>query len=348
MRTNALSTLSFWSAPRTGVARMQADIARGNEELVTGRFADVGLVLGSRAGITVGLRQKSAELAALRDGNAGTALRLSTSQAALKQMQESADTALKTLTGLPEDKRAGALKAMAANQLAGLTGLLNTSVDGQFVFGGTNTGRAPITAYTASPAAPAKAAVDAAFLKAFGVTQESAGAGTITADALSAFLDGPFQDLFDDASWAADWSGAGTAPLTSQISLTETVQSSASANAPAFRKLAMAYVMASDLGASNLSAAAQAVLGDRVAKGLSEASGGLVALQADLGRSQAAITAANTRLDAQKSLFANQIGQMEGVDTAEAKTRVDRLSTQVQISYALTAQLRQLSLVAYI
>ncbi|KQT81991.1 flagellar biosynthesis protein FlgL [Methylobacterium sp. Leaf465] len=349
MRTNALSTLSFWNTPRIGVARMQSDMAQANQEIVTGRYADVGLALGSRTGLAVGLRQKSAELAALRDSNNAASLRLGTSQAVLKQIQDGADATLTALTGVPEDKRAGVLKDMAANRLGTLTALLNTSAGGQYVFGGTRTAAAPMSTYATSPASPAKTAVDAAFRAAFGLSQDSAGVSAITEGDMAAFLDGPaFQGLFAEASWGTTWSAAGTAPLTNQISLSETVETSASANAPALRKLAMAYVMASELGSANLSAAAQGVLTTRVAGLLGEASKGLITLQADLGRSQAAIAAANTRLGSQTSLLDAQIMDMEGVDRAEAKTRVDRLSTQVQISYALTAQLRQLSLVNYL
>jgi flagellar hook-associated protein 3 FlgL len=349
MRTNALSTLSFWNTPRIGVARMQADMAQANQEIVTGRYADVGLALGSRTGLAVGLRQKTAELGALRDSNNAASLRLGTSQAVLKQIQAGADDTLKALTGVPEDKRAGVLRDMAANGLSSLTALLNTSAGGQFVFGGDRTAQAPMAPYATSPASPAKSAVDAAFRAAFGMSQDSPGVSAISETDMAAFLDGPaFQGLFDEASWGTTWSAAGTAPLTNQISLSETVETSASANAPALRKLAMAYVMASDLGSDTLSAAAQSVLTTRVAGLLGEASKGLITLQADLGRSQAAITAANTRLESQTSLLASQIADMEGVDQAEAKTRVDRLSTQVQISYALTAQLRQLSLVNYL
>ena len=81
---------------------------------------------------------------------------------------------------------------------------------------------------------------------------------------------------------------------------------------------------------------------------LGRASGGLVAIQADLGRVQARITDANTRMDAQKALLSSEITWLEAVDPAEAKSRVDGLTTQIQMSYSLTAQLRQLSLVAYI
>lgn len=348
MRTNAISTLSFWNTPRTGVSRMQADLADANQELVSGRYADVGLQLGSRTSLALGLRQTSAQIAALRDGNDATGVRLSTTQAALKQMQAGADATLKTLNGVPIAQRASAVQDLAATQLAALTASLNTAAGGQFVFGGVNTGQVPVATYAGTPASAAKIAVDKAFKDTFGFAQNDPAASTITGSQMKAFLDGPFATLFDASGWNANWSGASDRTLDSRVSLTETLKTSASANAPALRHLAMAYVMASDLGLTSLSADAQTVATDRVISAVGSASSGLVATQADLGRSQAAITDANTRLDAQKTLIATQINGMEGVDQAEAKSRVDRLTTQVQVSYSLTAQLRQLSLVSYL
>lgn len=348
MRTNAISTLSFWNTPRTGASRMQADLADANQELVSGRYADVGRTLGSRTSLALSLRQTSAQIVTLRDGNDATSLRLSSTQAALKQIQAGADATLKILNGVPVAQRAAAVRDAAANQLAALSASLNTSAGGQFVFGGTNTGQIPLATYAGTPASAAKTAVDGAFQTAFGFAQNDPAASTITATQMKAFLDGPFAALFDASGWASKWSDASDRTIDSRISLTETVQTSASANDPAVRQLAMAYVMASDLGLSSLSPDVQAVATDKVIGLLGAASSGLVAAQADLGRSQAAITDANTRLDAQKTLIATQIGGMEGVDQAEAKSRVDRLTTQIQVSYSLTAQLRQLSLVSYL
>ncbi|KQO51578.1 flagellar hook-associated family protein [Methylobacterium sp. Leaf85] len=345
MRTNAISTLSLWNAPRTGVARMQAELARANEEVVTGRYADVGLQLGSRTGQTIGLRQKIAELAALRDGNGPTAMRLATAQAALKQIQSAADDTLKVLNGVPSNQRAALVKQAASTQLAAMTAALNTSVGGQFVFGGTNTGQPPVSGTAATAAS---ASVDAALMARYGVPQANLVLGSITGGEMSAFLDNEFATQFDAAHWSAGWSSAGSQPLTSRISLTETVPSSASANAEPLRKLAMAYTLASALDLTKLSPDAQSVATDRIVGLLGEASGGLIGMQADLGRSEAAITDANTRLDSQKALITTRIGDMEGVDTAETKTRIDHLTTQIQISYALTSQLRQLSLVSYL
>ncbi|MCJ2083895.1 flagellar hook-associated family protein [Methylobacterium sp. J-090] len=338
MRTNATSTLSLWNAPRAGAQRMQTEIAQGTKELATGRYADVGLQLGSGTGLALGLRQQSAELQALKDGNAGAFLRLSTTQAALQQIQAAADSTLKTLVGVPAADRASVVKDAATSQLAALTAVLNTTADGQFVFGGTNTATTPMTAYVTGSAA--KTAVDAAFA--------SAGGTAMTAAQMKSFLaeGGPLDTLFSGAGWQ-NLSKASDTTLDSRISLSETVETSATANAAAFRKLAMAYV-ASGLDLSSLPADVQAVATDRVAGLLGEASKGLVAIQANLGRSQARITDANTRLDAQKALLAKQVLSMEGIDQAETKTRIDQLTTQVQISYSLTSQLRQLSLVSYL
>lgn len=350
MRTNAISTANLWNSPRMGVARAQAEIATANQELVTGRHADMGLALGSRTGAAFILRQKLAELTALRDGNDTTSLRLSSSQTVLQQIQSGADATLKTLIGAPPDQRAEIVRKAATSQLAALTAALNTSAGGQSIFGGTNTLESPMAVYAGTPSSTAKQAVDAVFAFQLG-TRGSAALATVTAVQMSSFLaepNGAFATLFNDANWALNWSDASDTTIDSQISLTDRVQTSVSANAAAVRDVAKALVIASDLDLSSFSAEAQDVAFERIADLLGSASKGLVALQADLGRSQATITDANTRMEAQRTLLTKQIGQLEGVDVAEAKTRIDQLTTQVQISYSLTSQLRQLSLVNYL
>lgn len=345
MKTNAISTASLWNAPRTGVSRMQSDIANANKELVTGRHADVTLTLGSRTGAALGLRQTTAELTALRDGNDTTSLRLSTTQTILQQIQAGADATLKTITGAPSAQRAEIVRDAARSQLPALTAALNITAGGQSIFGGINTLETPVTTYGGAT----KTGVDAAFTAAFGA-RGNAGLSAVTPATMEAFLapGGPIASLFDATAWQTNWSNASDKAIDSRISLTETVETSASANASPIRALAMAYVMASDLDLSSFPADVQEVASNRIAGLLGAASKGLVDMQADLGRSQAKITDANTRLEAQRTLLATQIGGMESVDPAEAKTRIDQLTTQVQISYSLTSELRQLSLVAYL
>ena len=71
---------------------------------------------------------------------------------------------------------------------------------------------------------------------------------TITAAQMQTFLDTTFDAEFASPAWNANWSTASDQTMRSRISTTEIVDTSVSANEPAFRKLAMAYTMLSDLG----------------------------------------------------------------------------------------------------
>lgn len=342
MTTGFISSLNLWNAPRTGAARLQGELADATREIATGRHADVGATLGAGVTETFGLRRQGAVLAALAQSNAAASLRLDTSQTALQAIQADADAALKELTGLPADKRAGAIAAASATRLAALTAALNTSAGGQYVFGGTDSGAAPLAAYEGNPTSAAKAAVQGALAAAF-----PGGTANSTASQMTAFLDGLHASLFDGTGWSR-WSGASDRALDSRISLTETVTTSASANAAPLRDLAMAYVIGSGIGLSGFSADAQAAATARMGDLLGSASRGLVTMQADLGRAQSRIADADARMTQQRALLTGRLGALESVDPAEAKSRVDALTTQIQMSYGLTAQLRSLSLINYV
>ncbi|MBK3397459.1 MULTISPECIES: flagellar hook-associated family protein [Methylobacterium] len=344
MTTSYISSLSLWNLPRSASGRLQAEIANATKEIADGRYADVGLAIGGQVGRSLSLRQSAAEIAALKDGNGLTASRINASQANLQQMQKAADARLATLTGLPADQRVAAMAASADDTLATLTGLLNATSNGQSLFSGTNTGASPIRD---GAAAAAKTNAVAAFQSAFGFPPSDARTADLTAAQIQGFLEGTVAAQFADPNWGTTWSQASSTAITSRISLTETVTTSVGANETAFRQLAEAALVSS-LGMTGLSAEAQAVVSNRAMSLLSKGSAGLVSLQADLGRAQARITDANARLDAQSALVTKEIAGLEAVDPAEAKTRLNAATTQLQMSYSLTAQLQGLSLLKYI
>ncbi|AWN49901.1 flagellar hook-associated family protein [Methylobacterium terrae] len=344
MTTSYISSLSLWNAPRSGAAKLQSEIADATREIAEGRYADVGLALGGQVSRSLSLRQSAAEIAVLKDGNGVTALRLGASQGTLQQMQKSADATFASLTGLTADKRVAAMAASADDTLASLTALLNTKATGQALFAGTNTGTGPIRD---DAAANAKANAAAAFKLAFGFPPGDARSATLTASQIQNFLEGTVAAQFADPNWGTTWSQASGTAVTSRISLSETVTTSVTADAAPFRQLAQAAVVAG-LGLTGLSAEAQDVVSGRVMGLLSKGSAGLVSLQADLGRSQSRLADANTRLDAQADLITKEIARLEAVDPAEAKTRLNAATTQLQMSYSLTAQLQELSLLKYV
>jgi flagellar hook-associated protein 3 FlgL len=106
--------------------------------------------------------------------------------------------------------------------------------------------------------------------------------------------------------------------------------------------------MTLDIGISGLNDETRGYLVNRVIATIGEGVSGVTELQAELGTVQNKIDDANERMSLQKSFLDERITNYEAVDPAEAKIRVDQLSTQIQTSYSLTAQLNQLSLIKFI
>ena len=195
---------------------------------------------------------------------------------------------------------------------------------------------------------PSKTAIDAAFLATFGFAQNSPLASSITAANMQTFLDTTFEAEFADPAWGTNWSTASDQVMRSRISTTQTIDTSVSANEPAFRKLAMAYTMLSDLGTQNLNQAAFQAVVDTALLGIGDAINDLAGLGARLGTAQQLTTNATSRLKVQADLITQQVTAMENVDPEEASVRVTNLETQLDMSLALTARIQKLSILNYL
>lgn len=349
MTVNGVSSQALSTSLRLSVARMQADLARTQKEVASGRQADVGLSLGAQTGEVVSLRQEHSRLQAAIDTNGIATNRLSATQQGLQSIRTAAESFLHSLV----DARSGgvsaqSIRSQAASTLQAFTDTVNANVNGEYIFGGLNTDVKPLAAYAGSPASPAKSAVDAAFSATFGVTQSDPAVAAITPTAMKTFLDGAFGNLFQGSDWTATWSSASDKPIRSRISTSELVSTSVSANAPAFQKLAKAYAMVSDLGLDGMSDATFRTTMDSAAAAVGEALQDLTDTQADIGIAQNRVAEANQRMTIQMNVLTTQVDGLEGADPYEASTRVSALMTQIQTAYALTAQLQQLSLLKYL
>ena len=63
MTTSFISSLNLWNAPRTGLPRLETELASAAKEIGTRRFADIGATLGGGVAGAFGLRGQSAVLA---------------------------------------------------------------------------------------------------------------------------------------------------------------------------------------------------------------------------------------------------------------------------------------------
>jgi flagellar hook-associated protein 3 FlgL len=348
MKTTFMSTLSLWNSPRNAVSKLQGELAKANQEIVTGRYADVGLELGHKTGQGIALRQESAQLDAYTNANALTSRRLGITKMSLDQIRETAETFLSELISLPpHETGARMVRDNATTNLRNLVLQLNTAEGGQYVFAGTNTLEKPLKSYIDEPESEAKKAVNEAFLTKFGISQTDPGIASISAEDMEEFLNGEFSELFE-TGWEGIWSTAQGGTIESRISPNEKIETSANANEDPMRKLAMAYTLVSDLGLPDMHVETRQVIIGKAMEIMGSITHDIVAIQARIGTAEKLISEANTRMGLQKTIFEEGLGELEGVDPAEAKTRVDGYTTQIQMSYSLTSQLRQLNLLNYL
>ena len=344
----SISSYALAASPRLVVAQAQAALSKAQVELSSGgRLADIGLGLGSTTGTYLSLNAQQSRLQAIQSSNATTAATLTASTTALDTLRITASSFLTSLTQASSSgTAAGTLVTTAASNLDTLTSTLNTTVSGQAIFAGIDSDVQPMTAYT-SGSAP-KAAVDGSFSTAFGTTPDSPSASTISGSDMQAYLQGAFADLFSASNYQGTWSSASDTVPTAQISTTETVATSVSANAEPLRQLAQAYTMVKAFGGTNFgSAAGQAVI-SAATQLVSSAVAGLTAAQAGIGLSQSAVSAANDRMTTQVNYLSTQSSAMVDVDVSTLSTQISGLQTQIQASYEVTSQLQQLSLVNYL
>jgi flagellar hook-associated protein 3 FlgL len=341
---NAVSTSSLYAIPRNAVADLQSRLVSAESELTSGEIANPIETLGSRIGLDQSLRSQANTLTNLQSTNAVVSNALQSSQDALTKMSSDAQSFMSTLITAQSTGDVSSLAIQAGSFLDAFTNYTNTTSAGAYVFGGTNATVTPLASYSGTP----KTAVADAFQTAFGFSQSSSQASTISTTDMQSFLSGGFADLFADPSWGTDWSKASSTATSAVISPGQTVTTSVTAYEDAFRQLASAYTSIADLGIDNLNGSTQQAVISNSLQQISKAIQGLSNMQAQLGFSQSRITAANNALDTQLSTINNTVGQLDGVDPYKATEKLTNLTTQLETAYSLTNRISKLGLVNYL
>jgi flagellar hook-associated protein 3 FlgL len=351
MSANYISSLMLSSGLRYSITNNQSALSKATKEATDGRFADVGLALGTSTGRDVSLRADLNFADQLIDTNGLVAGRLDVTQNRITQLVTTSQDFLKNLIAARDaDSGARIILPTAQANLQDIIGALNASYNGSYLFGGINTQNAPIANYAAG--STSKNALDADFAAAppagFGFPQSSANVANISPAAMQSFLDNQVDAEFASLAWNTNWSQATDQVMSSRISTTEVVDTSVSANQPGFRKLAEAYTMLSDLGNINLSKATFQVVVDKAIGLVTSAANDLAVLGGTVGSIQQRVTAATDKMTKQKDILNQQIVDLEKVDPTEASVRVSTLQTQIQTALALTAQMQKISLINYL
>jgi flagellar hook-associated protein 3 FlgL len=342
---SSVSTRSLASSLIGQIQNIQTALSQDQVEATTGQYADLGLQLGEQSGYELSLRNQYNLLQGLTTANSIVSTNLTTTQDALTSMSQSAQSVVQSLAGWLPDSGVS-LQGQGVNALQQLVSIVNTTSSGQYIFGGQNTGVAPMAAYSGS--SPGMTAITQAFQTAFGMSPSDAGASSISASALQAFLNGPFADLFQGTSWSSNWSSASSVNSTAQIAPGQTVEVTSSANQPGIQDITQAYAMLAAFGGASLSSSAQQDLVSTASSLISQGISNITSTQASIGTVQKQITDANSMMASQQTLLQTQIGNLDNVDAAQVATNISTLSTQLQTAYQLTAQLQKLNLSQYL
>lgn len=346
--TSYVSTASISTNLVQSIMNAQQQLSVASQEVSTGSYADVGLQIGAGTNQDLSLRNEQALMQTYADTNNAVSTRLSGTQNVLSQLQTTAQNFLNNLLSASNQNGVGLdLQTAAQDALSSMTTQLNTSVNGQYIFAGINTSVQPMTDYYGA-SAPNAASVDSAFLANFGFSQSSSSVSTITSSQMQSFLTTQFPTLFQGANWTSNWSSASSTAITSQVSETQTLTTSVSANNTAFQDLAQGYTMVAALGTQNLSSDALNTVISQATTLIQQGISGLTSLQTNLGFTQNDITDANNQMSVQLNILSTQVSNLESVNPYQVSTQVTSLQTQIETAYSLTSQLHKLSLVNYI
>lgn len=344
----SVSSAALSNAMRYQQMRMQADLVKATKESSTGQVADVGLALGGRTAQAVTFSRDLDRLNVIVDSNGLVTARLASTQTSLGQLSGVAQTFLSSLTTASSGDNSDSLtQSTGQTTIQQLTSILNTSVNGEYLFAGTNTDVKPINDFTAA-GSPAKAAFDASFVAKFGFTPSDPAAANITAAQMDDFITNDVTPQFLGAGWQTNMSNATDQQIVSRIALNETTETSTSANSDGIKKLAMAAAMVSSLMSTNISQAAKDSIVSHSQTLVGEALSGIAQTQSETGIVQKRVSDASDRMKTQIDLFERHILDLEAVDPATAATKVADLTQHIETSFALTARLQQLSLLNYL
>jgi flagellar hook-associated protein 3 FlgL len=347
--TDSVSTQYLWSSMQLSVGKLQSELVTAQTESTTGQYADLGLQLGVQSGEEISLLNQSNLLQTLTSDNALTTTRISSATSALSSLQTQAQNTLNSLTEYtPETGQGSSLQTLGQTGLQSLVASANVSVNGQYVFGGINSGTAPLTSYF-DPPNNAQTAVQTAFSSYLAGLSPPATAQNVTAAQMQTFLSSSaFTSQFSGADWAANWSSASSVNVSNSISPTETIDTSTNANQPAFQELARAYTMLNEFTGSSVNSDALQSVVNAASSLIGQAVSSLTSQQATLGSAQQQITDANEGMSNQLTILQTQIGNLDNVNSYQVAVQVNSLTTQIQTAFSLTAQLQKLSLVNYL
>ncbi|TDK50210.1 flagellin [Antarcticimicrobium luteum] len=353
-----VSSLQLNQFNRQHVARATEALQRAGQELATGVKADLFADLGPRAAIALTLRAREENTQTYITSNQLLDSKLEAMLASVDAVRGQANDVLKnTLVNASRPSTgANALQSQARAALESTIASLNISYNGDHLFSGTASDRAPLTRWEEANAntglSPQQALLDIV------------GSGPTTLpeveamiDKIDAFFDSSntadpdrnYEATFFNGTPLLDASGGASNRVSARIDEGQKLVYGVQANDQAFRDTLKGLAMLSVTDVSEIDdEAVYARWMEAVNNALSDGiQGGLQSASA-IGFNQQVVAVTQTQLNDMSLVQRTQISNYESVDPYEAATKVSNLETQLQASYSVTARLSQLTLLNYL
>lgn len=352
-----ISSLQFNMINRLNVQRTTMALQRAGQELATGRKADIYADLGSRSASDLKLRGREENTQAYMKsndllGNKLQAMMISV-DAARDQIQSILEGAMANSTR--PYNGASVLQRDAKAALDNLVATMNTSFNGDHLFGGLQSDVPPLMRWTETNPATGISPEDAIASIFAGGPVDAADAAAIADQFDLAFASNDavvparnFEATFYQGSAALNGAGQPTRQASAWLNTDRDLSYGVRANDTAFIEAYKGLAMLAVTDVSAMDGDAYATYMGRVVEALSTAREGMLDASARIGFSQQIVETTQAQLNDLSLVQRTQIGTFENVDPYEAATRMQGLEIQLEATYQVTSRLSSLSILNYL
>lgn len=334
MTMNTFGDMARAFALRTQNTQLKLDIQKLNQELSTGKAADLAEHLGGSYSRLTGIERDMRLLDGYRVSISEAEQFTELMQARLGQINEISSEFARGLIAGDASNSAASANALSEEgrvQFATVVSMLNSEAAGRSLFAGDTTDVTPV--------------IDS---DTFLAELETVVAGATTAADVEAALDAWFAAPGGYDSFAYAGSTTAIAPL--KMSSTASVPIDIRADDDALKDVLKGLAMAAmaEAPGTSLSSEEKGTLFRNSGEALLSAENGLIGLQARLGIAQEQIDGWSVRNQSELAGLEYAKGALIAIDPYEAATELEAAQFQLESLYAVTVRLSQLSLVNFL
>lgn len=353
-----MSTLQASVQNRRQVADLDQQLQNAGQEAATGLKADVYRSLGLRSGEALALRARMERNDGFVTSNTMLSDRLAMTAQSMKEIRATAQSVLDLAVNSTGDRSGTAdrLRSLARGAMDQLLGQLNRSYNGVPLFSGTDSAQSPMQDFDTvnpttgrSPRDVLASAIGAGPANAADAAARIADLEGIFSSDPSVAADRRFEGTFFNGTPLKDGAGVPQPRLVARIDEHTALEHGVQANDPAVTEMLRGLAMFSEIDVSQIGDdAAFKAWTEAAASAIGQGISGMISTESRIGSQQKQLDEILESQLSRRDVYNSQVMALEGVDPYEAATRVNRLQTQLEASYAITARLSKLSFLNFL